>query len=196
MVSIDRPPWEGLAPVDPYPYEETHDLRQGPDLHPDLLGLLPLVGVWRGRGRGGYAPVEDDFTFGHEIRFSHDGRPFLSYESRIWILDDEDKPVRQAGREVGWWRATQNSDEVEVLITEPDTGVTALYYGEIRQPGLQIEIASDAMMRGPAAKEVSGVHRLYGLVEEGKSLAYVVAMAAQGQPLKSYLSAKLDRVAG
>ena len=65
------------------------------------LGLLPLVGVWRGRGRGGYEPVEKDFTYGHEIRFSHDGRPFLYYESRIWILDDDDKPVRMAGREIG-----------------------------------------------------------------------------------------------
>ena len=51
-MSIDRPPREGIAPVDPYPFEETHDLRHGPDLHPALLGLLPYVGVWRGRGRG------------------------------------------------------------------------------------------------------------------------------------------------
>jgi hypothetical protein len=196
MVSIDRPPWEGLAPVDPYPYEETHNLRHGPDLHPDLLGLLPLVGVWRGRGRGGYEPIEKDFTYGHEVRFSHDGRPFLFYESRMWVLDDEDKPVRLAGREVGWWRSTQNSDEVEAHITELDSGVTGVYLGELKGPPLQVEVATDAMVRTPWAKEVSGVHRLYGLVEEGRSLAYVVAMAAMGQELKAYLSAKLDRVAG
>jgi hypothetical protein len=40
------------------------------------------------------------------------------------------------------------------------------------------------------------MHRLYGQVEEGRSLAYIVAMAAMGQELKPYLSAKLDRVAG
>ena len=195
-MSIDRPPWEGLAPVDPYPYKETHDLRHGPDLHPDLLALLPLVGVWRGRGRGGYAPVEEDFTYGHEVRFSHDGRPFLSYESRMWVLDDEDKPVRLAGREIGWWRAKQNSDEVEAHITALDTGVTGVYLGDVKGPRLQIEVRTDAMMRTPWGKEVSAEHRLYGLVEEGKSLAYVVAMAALGQELKAYLSAKLDRVAG
>lgn len=196
MVSIDRPPWEGLEPVDPYPYEETHDLRQGPDLHPDLLGLLPLVGVWRGRGRGGYEPVEKDFTYGHEVRFSHDGRPFLYYESRMWILDDEDKPARPAGREIGWWRASATSDEVEALITEPDTGVTALYYGDLEGPPLKLELATDAVLRAPGSKEVASAHRLYGQVEEGRSLAYVVAMAASGRPMQTYLSAKLDRVAG
>ena len=38
---IQPPPWLNAPPVDPYPYEETHDLRVGPDLHPALLGLLP-----------------------------------------------------------------------------------------------------------------------------------------------------------
>ena len=51
MTDEQAPPWAGLAPVGEYPFEETHDLRSGPDLHPALLGLLPLVGVWRGRGR-------------------------------------------------------------------------------------------------------------------------------------------------
>jgi hypothetical protein len=190
MVSIDRPPWEGVAPVDPYPYEETHDLRHGPDLHPALLGLLPYVGLWRGRGRGGY-PTIDDFTYAQEVRFSHDGRPFLAYESRTWILDDEDKPVRPAAREVGWWRAQENSDEIEVLITEP-TGVMELYFGTI--DGLKIEMATDAVLRTPTAKQVAGAHRLYGIVEG--ALAYVIELAAMGQPLQSHLSARLERVGG
>ena len=57
-------------------------------------------------------------------------------------------------------------------------------------------MATDAVVRTPTAKEVSGVHRLYGIVEDGRSLAYVVDLAAMGQALKAYLSAKLDRVAG
>jgi hypothetical protein len=195
-VSIDRPWWQGLPPADSYPYEETHNLRHGPDLHPMLLGLLPLVGVWRGWGVGGYEPVEEGFKFGQEIRFSHDGRPFLYYESRMWIVDDDAKPVRLAAREVGWWRASEGSDEVEVLITEPDTGVTALYYGDLQGPPMKLELATDAVMRTPGSKEIASAHRLYGQVEEGKALAYVVAMAAMGQPLQTYVSAKLDRVAG
>jgi hypothetical protein len=38
------------APVpEPYPFEETHDCGRS-DLHPVLLGPLPFIGVWRGRG--------------------------------------------------------------------------------------------------------------------------------------------------
>ena len=34
------------------PAPDTADLRAGAALHDGLLGLLPLVGVWRGDGRG------------------------------------------------------------------------------------------------------------------------------------------------
>jgi len=189
-VSIDRAPWEGLAPVDPYPYEETHDLRTGPDLHPALLGLLPFVGVWRGRGRGGYPDIED-FTYAQEIRFSHDGRPFLYYEARAWILGDDDKPVRPAGREVGWWRPIGDSDEVELLLSHP-TGVQELYYGKVE--GTKVEVATDAVLRSPTAKEVSAGQRLYGIVD--RALLYAYDMAAMGHPLQSHMSARLERVAG
>ena len=74
--SLQPPPWLNAPPVEPSPFEDTHDLRAGPDLHPALLGLLPYVGVWRGRGVGGYPTIED-FHFAQEIRISHDGRPFL-----------------------------------------------------------------------------------------------------------------------
>src|SRR6188768_3445152 len=99
-----QPPWLNAPPVDPYPFEETYDLRHGPDLHPSLLGLLPYVGLWRGRGRGGYPTLEADFDYGQEVKISHDGRPFLFYESRSWLLDEESKPIRPAMREVGFWR--------------------------------------------------------------------------------------------
>ena len=189
-MSIDRPPWEGLAPVDPYPFEETHDLRHGPDLHPALLGLLPYVGVWRGRGRGGY-PTIQDYTYGQEIRFSHDGRPFLAYQSRTWLLDDEDKPVRPSHREFGWWRGVADTDEVEALIISP-TGVMELYLGKV--DGLKVEMVTDAVVRTATAKEVAAGHRLWGIVEG--ALMYAFDMAAMGQPLQSHLSARLERVAG
>ena len=123
--SLTPPPWLNAPPVPEYPYEETHDLRTGPDLHPALLGLLPFVGVWRGRGRGGYPTIERDFDYAQEVRFSHDGRPFLAYESRAWLIEDDGTPIRPAGREVGWWRPVQRdgkgTDEVEVLLTDPHT---------------------------------------------------------------------------
>jgi hypothetical protein len=188
-----RPPWLDAPPVEPYPFEQTHDLRVGPDLHPALLGLLPYIGVWRGRGRGGY-PTIDDFDYGQEIRISHDGRPFLFYESRAWLLDEESKPVRPSGREIGWWRPVMSgdaTDEIEALMMSP-TGIMELYLGKVT--GTRVELATDAVLRTATAKEVTAGHRLFGIVEG--DLLYAQDMAALGQGLSPHLSARLIRVGG
>lgn len=192
---IAVPPWLNAPAVSEYPFEETHDLRRGPDLHPALLGLLPFVGVWRGRGGGEYPTIEG-FGYAQEIRFSHDGRPFLYYESRAWLLEDDGTPIRPAHREVGWWRAVQRpdgkaADEVEVLLSSP-TGIMELYLGRIGN--LQVELATDAVVRTVTAKEVTAGQRLYGIVDG--ALLYAQEMAAVGQPLQPHLSAKLNRVGG
>jgi hypothetical protein len=190
---LGPPPWLNAPPVEPYPFEETHDLRHGPDLHPSLLGLLPYIGLWRGRGRGGYPTLEADFDYGQELKISHDGRPFLTYESRSWILDEVSKPVRPAMRETGFWRPVGDGrgNEIEVLITNP-TGVLELYIGNI--DGLKVEMATDLVARTPTAKEVRAEHRLYGIVEG--ALLYAQEMAAEGQPMSPHLSARLIRVGG
>jgi len=189
-----QPPWLNAPPVDEYPFEESHDLRVGPPLHPALNKLLPYVGVWRGRGRGGYPTIED-FDYGQEIRISHDGRPFLHYQSRAWLLDGEHRPVRPAGREVGWWRPVLDgdraTDELEAMMTSP-TGVMELYLGRIT--GVRVELATDAVVRTATAKEVTGGHRLFGIVEG--ALLYAQEMAAVGEPLSPHLSARLIRVGG
>ena len=170
-----------------YPYDETHDLRTGPNLHESLLGLLPFVGVWRGTGKGGY-PTIGDFDYAQEVRFSHDGRPFLAYESRAWLIDAEGRPIRPGAREVGWWRP-QPDDTVEVLLAHP-TGIVEVYVGEIN--GLKVELSTDAVVRTASAKDVSANHRLYGIVEG--DLLYAVDMAAMGHDLTPHLSARLTRV--
>jgi hypothetical protein len=190
--NLTEPPWLNAPPVQPYPFEETYDLRSGPDLHPALLGLLPYVGFWRGRGRGGY-PSTEDFDYAQEIKITHDGRPFLCYESRAWILDEQSQPVRPAGREVGWWRPVlrdgKPTDELEVLLTTP-TGVMELHVGRI--DGTRVEFATDAVMRTATAKEVTAGHRLFGIVEG--ALMYAQEMAAVGYGLTPHLSARLTRV--
>ena len=191
-----RPPWMDAPVPDPYPYEETHDLRAGPDLHPALLGLLPFVGVWRGRGGGEYPTIEP-FEYAQEIRFSHDGRPFLHYESRTWLVDRDGKAIRPSHREVGWWRPVmadgQRTEEIEVLLTSP-TGVLELHIGKIEPKGVQVRLASDAVVRTSTAKEVTAGHRIYGIVDG--ALLYAQDMAAVGQPLTPHLAARLVRVAG
>ncbi len=194
MTEATRPPWLDAPPIGPYPYTETHDLRVGPDLHPALLGLLPYIGVWRGRGGGDYPTIEP-FEFGQEARFSHDGRPFLAYESRAWLIEPDGTPIRPAFREVGYWRPIvkngQSTDAVEVQLMG-QIGVVESYVGRI--DGLRVELITDQVLRSGTAKEVTEGHRLYGIVEG--ALLYAYEMAAVGEPRQAHLSAKLDRVAG
>jgi hypothetical protein len=194
---LAAPPWLNAPPVGDYPYPDTHDLRTGPDLHPALLGLLPLVGIWRGRGHGAYPTIED-FDYAQEVRFSHDGRPFLAYESRAWLIDGEGTPIRPAAREVGWWRPVlvdgRATDELEVMLSHP-TGIMELYVGRVAASSPpKIELATDAVVRTAGAKEVTAGQRLYGVIDG--ALLYAQEMAAVGQPLQAHLSARLLRVAG
>jgi hypothetical protein len=191
---MEAPPWLNAPPVGEYPYQDTHDLRTAPDLHPALSALVPYVGVWRGRGRGGYPTIED-FDYGQEIRISHDGRPFLQYESRTWLIEEDGTPIRPSHREAGWWRPVmadgKATGELEVLLSSPN-GIMELYVGRI--DGVRVELVTDAVLRTVTAKEVTGGHRLYGIVEG--ALLYAQDMSAVGQPLTSHLSARLLRVGG
>ncbi|CAN5218502.1 FABP family protein [soil metagenome] len=169
---------------------DSHDLRSGPDLHPALLPLLPLVGVWRGEGQVGYPTIEGRH-YGQQISFSHDGRPFLVYESRTWLLGPDGSTDRVAAREVGWWRAG-TGEEFEVLLAHP-TGIVEVYVG-VTKTTTSWELATDVIARTRTAKEVTANRRLYGIVEG--ALLYAMDMAAVGQPLQPHLSARLQRLAG
>lgn len=184
--SRNLPQWADL----PIP-NDTANLRDGADLHDRLLALLPLIGVWRGEGEVVYPTIEGSH-FGQQITFAHDGRPFVYYESRAWLLDADGKVIRPAAREVGWWRP-QPDDTIELLLAHA-TGVIEIFYGEPRTQ-TSWELATDVTMRTASAKDVSGAKRLYGLVNNG-DLAYVEERAMVGQPLQPHTSAYLRRVAG
>jgi len=169
-------------PSDPQP-------RSAPDPHPALAALSFLLGRWQGAGVGGYPTIES-FRFGQELSFSHNGKPFLIYSSRTWLLDEEGRPGRPLGMEVGFWRP-QPDDGVELLLAHP-TGITEIYLGKIT--GTRIELSTDVVTRTASAREVTAGHRLYGLV--GEDLAYAYDMAAVGQGLQPHLSAQLKRVSG
>ncbi|SHK42068.1 protein of unknown function [Pseudonocardia thermophila] len=183
----NRPRFEDL----PIP-DDTANLREGPDLHEACVGLLPLIGVWRGAGEAVYPTIDGPFTFGQQIVFSHDGRPFIAYESRSWILGPDGEVVRPAARESGFWRPQPNG-ELEVLIIH-NTGIAEVLYGRARNL-TSWEFASDAVLRTGSAKEVAASQRLYGIVEGG-DLAYVDERAMMGQTMQPHLSARLSRIAG
>lgn len=180
------PQWPDL----PIP-NDTANLRDGANLHDALLPLLPLIGVWRGEGEVVYPTIESQH-FAQQVTFAHDGRPFVFYEARAWLLDVDGKVIRPAAREVGWWRP-QPDETIEVLLAHA-TGIVEIFYGEPRTQ-TSWELATDMTMRTGSAKEVSGAKRLYGLVNNG-DLAYVEERAMVGQPLQPHTSAYLRRIAG
>ncbi len=182
------PAWGDLPIAD-----DTANLRLGPDLNDALLPLLPLIGVWRGEGEVVYPTIDGPFHFGQQITVAHDGRPFLSWEARSWLLDGPGGAVvRPAAREVGWWRP-QADGTIEVLLAH-QTGVVEIFYGVARTQ-TSWELQADAVVRTATAKEVTAATRLYGIVDGG-DLAYVDERAMMGQELQPHTSARLTRVAG
>ena len=87
------------------------------DLHPDLMPIAFLLGHWHGNGHGDYPTIEA-FQFRQEVGFTHDGRPFLHYLSRTWLLDDDGNDVRPLALETGFFRP-QPEGAIEVLLTHP-----------------------------------------------------------------------------
>lgn len=162
------------------------------DLNPKLMPVAWLIGEWAGAGVIGYPSMESDLRFGQEVSFSTDGRPFLAYTSRTWLLDDDGNQVRPMASETGYWRvgagAGQPSD-VEVLLTHP-TGFVEVFVGSV--DGARVELVTDLVARTSTAKEYTSATRLYGLVEG--DLMWVMEMSAVGHAMAPHASARLKRV--
>ena len=123
--------------------------------------MLPLLGEWHGEGQA--AGAAGDHRFGQWIRFSHDGRGFLAYESRTWRLDRRrhDRRPRRPGvrllaaardgttsscsspARTAWWRSTSARARTTT----------------------SWELSTDVLARTPDAPEVSRAVRLYGIVD-------------------------------
>ncbi|WP_367046885.1 FABP family protein [Streptomyces sp. Je 1-332] len=177
-------------PAPEHPYPDAHRPDEAPAPHALLTPVLGLLGTWHGRGRGEYPTLEADFTYAQEVTFSHDGRPFLHYEARAWLLDADDAPLRPSARESGWWRL-QPDGRVEALITQP-TGIAEIAAG--RAAGNTVDLATGEVARTPTAKEVKATRRRYTLTGDGE-LTFVHDLEAVGQPLQHHLSARLRRTA-
>lgn len=179
--------------------EDTANLRLGPDLNPELLALLPLVGVWRGEGEG-HDPESGDYPFGQQIVVSHDGGNYLHWESQSWVLDADGNYVRPDLRESGFWRVggdgipgSVDEETVELLLTH-SSGVIELYYGTALTQS-SWELATDVVIRSKHGALIGGAKRLYGIVEGG-DLAYVEERILADGELKPHLSARLSRYVG
>lgn len=170
------------------PVPDTVDVRSGPEVSDQLLSVLPLLGEWHGEGQA--AGTGGDHRFGQWVRFSHDGRGFLAYDSRTWRLTDDGQIVGPDVRETGFWRPRGDGDDVELLVAGAD-GVLEIYVGAARTT-TSWELASDVVARTPDAPEVTRSVRLYGIVEG--ALMYAVDRAVGDGPLRPTMSARLERL--
>ena len=156
------------------------------NIHPNVAPFAWLLGTWQGGGEGDYPTIEK-FSFGQELIFQQDGRPFLHYMAKGWVLDAEGNKVRDAAQETGFIRCLEDGS-VEWMLTH-NTGIIELYHGKV--DGAKLEVSTDAVMRTATAKEYVGGRRLYGLVEG--DLWFAMDMAAVGQELQPHLWGKLVR---
>lgn len=170
------------------PVSDTANLRSGAPVHDALLALLPLVGVWRGDGRGVVASTGAGFGYGQQISFVHDGRPFLVYESRSWLTDAAGTVIRQAWRESGFWRPGRGPDDVELVLAS-NTGQALVLAGTAGDQSWELETVSAE--HAPTAKDVDGERRLYAIRDD--ALVYATELAPGGQPFAPHLNARLVR---
>lgn len=168
---------------------DTTDLRSGVPIHDALLALLPLLGVWQGEGAGVVASTGAGFRFGQRVTFAHDGRPFLVYEARSWLLDDAGAVIRPAWREAGFWRPGAGPDDLEVVLAA-NTGQALSYNGTAGDA--QWEIATDLAHPTPTARKVDMERRLYAV--RGDELLYATELAPGGETLAPHLNGRLERV--
>jgi hypothetical protein len=169
------------------PVEDTADVRSGPEVAHALLSVLPLLGEWHGEGQA--AGAAGDHRFGQWVRFGHDGRDFLSYESRTWRLTDEGAIVGPDVRESGFLRP-RGEDDVELLVANPE-GLVEIYVGSARTT-TSWELTSDVLARTPDAPDVVSAVRLYGIVDG--ALLYAIDRAGPDKQLRPTMSARLERI--
>ena len=187
---------------------EIDDAQSGGDAAPadapieiptELKPLGWLIGRWIGVGTGQYPTIEN-FRFEQEVAFSTDGRPFLTYWSRSWLLDDEGVRLRPLATEAGFWRA-RPGNVVEVTLAHP-TGYSEVWLGSLEVTGMvnavitgaRIDMRSEQIIATPNAKPYSAGHRLYGLVN-GR-LLWAFDMAAMGEPMTNHLAVNLSPLSG
>jgi hypothetical protein len=152
------------------------------ELNPALTPVAFLLGTWRGEGEGQYPSIKP-FRYREEIRFSHNGKPFLIYTQRTESIDTGQPMHGEAGylRLVGDGR-------VEFVIAQP------IGYAEIslgRVDGQRIDVECANVGRTPTAKPVTSIRR--SLWMDGETLRYELKMGMGGAPAAPHLTATFRR---
>jgi len=189
------------------------------DLPIELTPFTFLLGSWRGSGVVNYPTDESkgETTFFQTMSFiphangkleflsdvTDERGGLLAQERGFWslsraagasdagpgFLPSDGQQILSVREDLELFRNKNGGFDIEALIVSPN-GVSELYFGQIK--GARVDIATDAVMRSPNAKEYNSATRIFGLVEG--ALLWAWDMAALGQSLKSHASARLERV--
>lgn len=168
------------------------------DLAPEVYPLAWLVGSWSGPGVIEYPGIPRT-DVRSDVHFSHDGGPYLKYESTLTTIGPDGEDGIIWASETGFWRIPpvapddielrENQFPVELLLADA-AGSIALYLGVIGNG--RIDLATDLIARSASAPDVGGATRLYGHVNG--ELMFAFDLAAFGQELQSYVSGRMSRV--
>jgi len=152
------------------------------ELNPALTPVAFLLGTWRGEGEGQYPSIKP-FRYREEIRFAHNGKPFLIYTQRTEAIDTSQPMHGEAGflRLVGDGR-------VEFVIAQP-IGYAEISLGRVDRQ--RIEVECDSVGRTPTAKPVTSISR--SLWMDGETLRYELKMGIEGSPAVRHLTASFRR---
>ncbi len=168
------------------------------ELHPAVDHLAPLLGTWRGGGRGDY-PTIAPFEYAEEVTIGHVGKPFLTYSQRTKGVDGaplhaESGYLRPAGDRGLEMLLTHPSGIAEILVGE----VTVTHFGLVVMLRAGIDRLSGwtgpeggRVVLAPTAKQVDAVERRISV--DGDTMRYEVHMAAVGEPMTPHLEAALQR---
>ena len=153
-----------------------------PGLHPDCEGFAPLLGTWRGTGRGEYPDI-DPFEYSVEWEFSTHGARWVAVHQRTWRVDSG----AAWHFESGFLRPVP-PDRMEAVLALP-SGLGEVQEGTV--DGNLFQLRSVAVAQTTTAKRVDVIERAWRV--DGDELRATVRMAAVGQPLSHHLSERLQR---
>ncbi len=179
---------DGAPPATVPEPTDTTDLRAGPEINPALLAVLGLVGRWSGFGNGSKPVTGEEFQYAQRVSFAHDGRPFLAYESRTWLLNPDGSVLRPAFRENGFLRMGSGQDELELVLATA-VGIVEVFTGLAGNS--RWELATEGVGFTRSAKQVAGERRLYAL--SGEQLMYAQELALAPGDYRPHLNASLTR---
>lgn len=100
--------------------------------------LISLVGVWRGKGIGGYPTIED-FNYTETFRVQHDPEDsYLTYEQKTELIDKEGRPIRNSHWETGILRLREDGS-IELVCVQ-GSGRVEVLQGELIMPRASQEL--------------------------------------------------------